>query len=48
MKALLDAGLELTWFDEPEPIGSAPPEAAARYRRVPWFLVMEWQKPAGP
>ncbi len=47
MKALLDAGLTLTWFDEPDPIDSAPAAAAADYRRAPWFLVMEWQKPRG-
>jgi SAM-dependent methyltransferase len=46
MKALLDAGLTLTWFDEPEPIDSAPAAVAADYRRVPWFLVMEWRKMA--
>jgi SAM-dependent methyltransferase len=46
MKALLGAGLVLRWFDEPDPLDSAPAAAAARYRRAPWFLVMEWQKPA--
>lgn len=45
MKALLNAGLTLAWFDEPEPTDSAPPAAAEKYRRVPWFLVMEWRKP---
>jgi SAM-dependent methyltransferase len=45
MKAFLDAGLQLTWFDEPEPIASASPSRAAAYRRVPWFVVMEWRKP---
>ena len=47
MKALLDAGLQLTWFDEPEPIASAPAGRARAYRRVPWFVVMEWRKPRG-
>ncbi|MGD9903943.1 MAG: class I SAM-dependent methyltransferase [Dehalococcoidia bacterium] len=46
LQALLGAGLQLTWFDEPEPTATAPAERAARYRRVPWFLVMEWRKPA--
>jgi SAM-dependent methyltransferase len=46
MHALLAAGLQLTWFDEPEPIASAPAAKARAYRRVPWFLVMEWKKPA--
>jgi hypothetical protein len=46
MKALLDAGLVLTHFDEPEPTADASPSRAASYRRVPWFMVMEWRKPA--
>lgn len=45
MKALLGCGLQLTWFDEPEPRADTPPSRARAYRRVPWFLVMEWQKP---
>ncbi len=44
MKALLDAGLVLTHFDEPEPTADASPSRAASYRRVPWFMVMEWRK----
>ncbi len=44
MTTLLDAGLELRFFDEPEPTGGDP-ESVASYRRVPWFFVMEWQKP---
>jgi SAM-dependent methyltransferase len=48
MQALLGAGLTLTWFDEPEPSADAPPSRAASYRRVPWFHVMEWVKPAAP
>lgn len=44
MGALLDAGLRLIYFDEPEPTGDASPSRAASYRRVPWFLVMEWSK----
>ena len=45
MRALLDAGLQLTYFDEPEPNAGASKPSAAAYRRVPWFLVMEWRKP---
>jgi len=47
LSALLDAGLVLTFFDEPEPSAATPPSRAAAYRRVPWFVVMEWLKPAG-
>ena len=46
MRALLDAGLRLVYFDEPLPTAEAPAEIAANYRRVPWFLVMEWLRPA--
>ena len=46
LQALLAAGLRLTYFDEPAPAADAPPERAANYRRAPWFLVMEWLKPA--
>ena len=45
MKALLACGLQLTWFDEPEPSPATPPSRARAYRRVPWFFVMEWRKP---
>ena len=46
MNVLLDAGLELRGFDEPEPLASEPEsERAALYRRVPWFIVMDWRKP---
>ena len=44
MHAFLAAGLVLTYFDEPAPIAEAPASRAAAYRRVPWFLVMEWEK----
>ena len=44
MRALLDSGLALKFFDEPEPAGDDPARAAL-YRRVPWFIVMEWSKP---
>lgn len=46
MAVLLDQGLILRHFDEPPPTGGDP-ATADRYRRVPFFLVMEWQKPAG-
>jgi SAM-dependent methyltransferase len=45
MSLLLRAGLILRHFDEPSPRGGHL-EREARYRRVPWFLVMEWEKPA--
>lgn len=45
MKALLGCGLQLTFFDEPEPTAATPPARARAYRRVPWFFVMEWRKP---
>ena len=45
MRALLDAGLRLIYFDEPAPTHDAPMSKAAIYRRAPWFLVMEWVKP---
>ncbi len=44
--ALLGAGLVLTHFDEPAPSAETPASRAANYRRVPWFLVMEWMKPS--
>jgi len=47
LQALLDAGLTMTFFDEPSPTSDAPESRAEHYRRVPWFLVMEWLKPAG-
>lgn len=45
MRALLDAGLRLTYFDEPAPQPDAPEPKATAYRRVPYFHVMEWMKP---
>ena len=45
MQALLNAGLQLIHFDEPEPVADAP-DRRERYRRVPWFLLMEWRRPA--
>jgi len=45
MKALLGIGLQLAHFDEP-PATEDPFGRSARHRRAPWFLVMEWRKPA--
>ncbi len=44
MQWFLAQGLVLTHFDEPEPDGG-PPDRADRYRRAPWYLIMEWRKP---
>jgi len=46
MSALLSAGLTLTHFDEPRPTGGDPMKSAL-YSRVPWFVVMEWEKVSG-
>lgn len=46
MSALLETGLRLTYFDEPEAASGAATVKSAKYRRVPYFLVMEWEKPA--
>jgi SAM-dependent methyltransferase len=43
MKALVELGMTLTFFDEPLP-RSGDAEMQARYARVPWFHVMEWRK----
>jgi SAM-dependent methyltransferase len=43
MSELLDRGLVLRFFREPEPIGGDE-ERTEIYRRVPWFVVMEWIK----
>ena len=43
MQALLGHGLLLRHFDEPEPVGG-PADKAERYRRAPYFHIMEWQK----
>lgn len=47
MSALLGTGLRLVYFDEPEPSEAAARVKSAKYRRVPYFLVMEWEKSAG-
>lgn len=43
MQLFLRSGLELRHFAEPAPHGGDPIRAA-RYRRAPWFHIMEWQK----
>jgi ubiquinone/menaquinone biosynthesis C-methylase UbiE len=43
MRELLALGLTLTFFDEPKP-RSGKADRQARYRRAPWFMVMEWQR----
>lgn len=44
MRLLLEAGLELRHFDEPMPSADAPAHEIVLHRRVPNFLLMEWQK----
>lgn len=44
MTLLLDRGLLLRLFVEPEPVGGDPAKIA-KHRRVPYFHIMEWQKP---
>lgn len=46
MALLLGQGLVLRTFEEPAPAGGDP-DRMEDYRRVPFFLVMEWQKPPG-
>ena len=45
MRLPLEAGLELRHFDEPMPSADAPADEIELSRRVPNFLIMEWQKP---
>ena len=45
MAAFLENGLNLTFFAEPEPV-SGEPIRQANFRRVPWFVVMEWRRPS--
>jgi SAM-dependent methyltransferase len=45
MNGFMKAGFELSHFDEPEPLGAEATESE-RYRRAPYFLIMEWQRPA--
>jgi SAM-dependent methyltransferase len=44
MTLLLDAGMQLRYFSEPAPTGGDP-QKRDQYQRVPYFLIMEWQKP---
>ncbi|AAK23821.1 class I SAM-dependent methyltransferase [Caulobacter vibrioides] len=44
MQWFLAQGLVLTHFDEPAPTGGDP-SRADRYRRAPWYVIMEWRKP---
>ncbi len=44
MSRLLANGLQLEHFSEPLPNGGDP-DTVSRYRRAPWFLIMEWRKP---
>jgi len=43
MRELLAQGLTLTFFDEPQP-RSGDAVRQERYRRAPWFMVMEWTR----
>lgn len=45
MSLLLGAGLQLRYFDEPLPEGGGADQLESA-RRVPGFLVMDWQKPS--
>lgn len=45
MRWFLATGLVLTHFDEPVATGGEQAKAA-RYNRVPWYVIMEWRKPA--
>src|SRR5215472_5540396 len=45
MTAFLEHGLNLNFFSEPGPV-SGDEALQHRFRRVPWFVVMEWQRPA--
>jgi SAM-dependent methyltransferase len=44
MQLLLCEGLLLRHFDEP-PAHGGDPATVAKYQRVPWLLMMEWEKP---
>jgi SAM-dependent methyltransferase len=47
MAAFLENGLNLTFFAEPAPV-SGETSRQEDFRRVPWFVVMEWRRPASP
>lgn len=44
MQSFLANGLILRHFDEPLPL-RGDPERTARQTRIPWFVIMEWEKP---
>lgn len=44
MREFLRHNLRLSLFEEPAPIPGAPEPKADRYRRAPWFVIMEWKK----
>jgi SAM-dependent methyltransferase len=44
MSLLIAEGLNLRYFGEPAPIGGESAKAE-RYERVPWSMIMEWEKP---
>ena len=46
MSLFLAEGLQLRAFLEPLPTPDAAAAAIERHRRVPYFVLMEWQKPA--
>jgi SAM-dependent methyltransferase len=43
MRELIAHGLVLSFFDEPQP-RSGDADRQCRYRRAPWFMVMEWRR----
>lgn len=45
MGAFLQSGLALAFFSEPGPVSGEPAQQET-FRRVPWFVVMEWTRPA--
>ena len=44
MRELIARGFVLRFFDEPQP-QSGDADHQHRFRRAPWFMVMEWQRP---
>jgi SAM-dependent methyltransferase len=44
MSAFLENGLALSYFAEPDAVSGAG-VYRERHHRVPWFVVMEWQRP---
>jgi SAM-dependent methyltransferase len=47
MRELLAHDLTRTFFDEPQP-QSGDAARQARYRRAPWFMIMEWKRLSDP